>query len=58
MKHIGHLLGRTLNNKNNPAMLAEIKEEIYKIATSHPMFSSEWVSPSIREEFEAMYYNR
>lgn len=58
MKHIGHLLGRTLNNKNNPAVLAEIKEEIYKIATSHPMFSSEWVSPGIREEFEAMYYNR
>lgn len=57
MKHIGHLLGRTLNNKNNPAVLAEIKEEIYKIATSHPMFSSEWVSPGIREEFEAMYYN-
>ena len=58
MEHIGHLLGKTLKNKDNSAVLAEIAAEVKKIATSHPMFSSEWVSPSIREEFEAMYYGQ
>lgn len=58
MIHIGRLLGRALNNKYNPSILAEIKAEAYKIAISHPMFSSEWVAPSIRKEFEEMYTNR
>ena len=58
MYRIGRLLGKALNNKDNPAVLEEIKAEVYQIATSHPMFSSEWVSPSIREEFEKMYYNQ
>lgn len=55
MNHIGHLLGEALNNKDKPTVLEEIKAEVYQIATSHPIFSSEWVSPSIRKEFENMY---
>ena len=58
MYRIGRLLGKALNHKDDPAVLEEIKAEVYQIATSHPMFSSEWVSPSIREEFENMYYNQ
>ena len=37
------------------ARLDEIAAEVKQIATSHPMFSSEWVSPCIREQFEDMY---
>ena len=55
MYHIGRMLGRALKNKDNPEILEEIKKEVYEIATSHPMFSSEWVSPAIREEFEQMF---
>lgn len=55
MNHIGHLLGRALNHKDDPAVLEEIRAEVKKIATSHPMFSNEWVSPSIRTAFEEMY---
>lgn len=55
MYNIGRMLGRGLKNKDNPAVLDEIRQEVYKIATSHPMFSSEWISPVIREEFEKMY---
>lgn len=55
MYKIGRMLGRALKNKDNPAVLDEIRQEVYKIATSHPMFSSEWVSPVIREEFEKMF---
>ena len=57
MEHIGHLLGKALKNKDNQAVLDEIAAEVKQIATSHPMFSSEWVSPSIRKDFEDMYYN-
>ena len=39
------------------ARLDEIAAEVKQIATSHPMFSSEWVAPSIRKDFEDMYYN-
>ena len=55
MKEIGHLLGRALKNKDNPAVLEEIKERVHALAISHPMFSSEWVAPCIREEFDKMY---
>lgn len=55
MYKIGRMLGRALKNKDNPAVLDEIRQEVYKIATSHPMFSSEWVSPVIRDEFEKMF---
>ena len=58
MEHIGHLLGKALKSKDDPAVLDEIAAEVKRLATSHPMFSSEWVSPSIREEFEAMYYHQ
>ena len=51
------LLGKALKNKDNQAVLDEIAAEVKQIATSHPMFSSEWVSPSIRKDFEDMYYN-
>ena len=53
--HIGHLLGQALKNRDNQAVLDEIAAEVKQIATSHPMFSSEWVSPCIREQFEDMY---
>ena len=55
MNHIGHLLGRALNHKDDTAVLDKIRAEVKEIATSHPMFSSEWVSPSIRKVFEEMY---
>ena len=55
MEHIGHLLGQALKNRDNQAVLDEIAAEVKQIATSHPMFSSEWVSPCIREQFEDMY---
>ena len=55
MEHIGHLLGQALKNRDNQAVLDDIAAEVKQIATSHPMFSSEWVSPCIREQFEDMY---
>lgn len=55
MEHIGHLLGRALKNKGNQTVLDEIATEAKKIATAYPMFSSEWVSPNIRKQFEEMY---
>ncbi len=55
MRHIGSLLGQVLKNKDDAAFLEQVKAEVKGIATSHPMFSSEWVSPSIRDEFDAMY---
>ena len=55
MEHIGHLLGRALKGREDPAALERIAAEVKGLATSHPMFSGEWVSPCIREQFEAMY---
>lgn len=55
MYRIGELIGLTLNNKDNPEVLAEIAAEVKALATSHPMFSSEWVAPEIREDFERMF---
>ena len=48
MKHIGHLVGKTLKNYQNEAILAEIRAEVEKIAVSHPMFSPEWISAHCR----------
>lgn len=55
MYHIGRLLGRALHHKDDPAELKRIASETRQIAVAHPMFSSEWVSPNIRADFEAMY---
>ena len=52
---IGRLLGKVLKNKDNAAVLEQVKKEVYQIATSHPMFSSEWAPAVIREEFDKMY---
>lgn len=56
MYRIGVLLGRTLKNKENNEVLDEIAAEVKEIATSYPKFSSEWVVPALREEFEDLYY--
>lgn len=58
MYRIGRLLGRALNHKDDVAALEEIKAEVYRIATSHPMFSSEWVPAAMRSAFEEMYYGQ
>lgn len=55
MKHIGHLVGKTLKNYQNEAILAEIRAEVEKIAVSHPMFSPEWISADCRDLYESMY---
>ena len=55
MKHIGHLVGKTLSNYQNEAILAEIRAEVEKIAVSHPMFSPEWISADCRDLYESMY---
>ena len=55
MRHIGSLLGPVLKRKDDAEFLEQVKAEVKQIATSHPMFSSEWVSPSIRDDFDAMY---
>lgn len=58
MVHIGHLVGRALKNYQDEAILSEIRAEVEKIATSYPMFSSEWISEDCRELYEEMYLNR
>ena len=55
--HIGSLVGQVLKNKDDAAFLARVANEVHDLAASHPMFSSEWVSPSIRDQFEDMYYH-
>ena len=55
MKQIGHLVGKTLKNYQNEAILAEIRAEVEKIAVSHPMFSPEWISADCRDLYESMY---
>lgn len=56
MYNIGRLLGKALKNRDNQQVLDEITREVKKIAEFYPMFSSEWISPEIREKFEEMYY--
>lgn len=55
MYRIGRLLGRALCHKDDASVLEEVRTQVHQIATSHPMFSSEWVSPSIRDAFQEMY---
>lgn len=52
---IGRLLGKVLKNKDDQAVLDQARQEVRRIATSHPMFSSEWVPEKIRKDFDAMY---
>ncbi len=55
---IGCLIGKTLKNHQDPEILGQIAKEVKDIAISFPMFSGEWVSPSIRTDFEAMYIDK
>ncbi len=56
MVRIGHLVGKTLKNYQNQAVLQEIAKEVEAIATSHPMFSSEWIAADCRDLYESLYY--
>lgn len=58
MTRIGHLVGKTLKNYQNTDVLKEIVAEVEAIATSHPMFSSEWIAADCRELYESLYYEK
>lgn len=58
MTRIGHLVGQTLKNYQNPDVLKKIAAEVESTATSHPMFSSEWISADCRALYESLYYEK
>lgn len=43
MRRIGHLVGRTLKNKNNAQELEEIRRTVDEITDNYPMFAKEWM---------------
>lgn len=43
MRRIGHLIGRTLKNKNNAQELDEIRRIVDDITDNYPMFAKEWL---------------
>lgn len=43
MLRIGHLIGRTLKNKNNAQELDEIRRIVDEITDDYPMFATEWL---------------
>lgn len=43
MREIGHLIGDTLKNKDNPSELNRIRKRVDEITDAYPMFADEWL---------------
>lgn len=51
---IGRLIGKVLKSYKDTEILNKIKSEVYEIATSYPVFSSEWIPSSCRDAYLEM----
>ena len=43
MREVAQLLAKTLKNRENPEVLAEVREAVARKAAQYPMFAKEWI---------------